>query len=119
VSGIIILAKSDGDAGIAKYKRIIVSCERNLRDNKKRGREDVRQNEISRGEIKMLGCHEDTGSSAYLFIPLQKLVFQRASERRRINAPLLRAIALALRKFAATQHPCLRFVRTNENYIAR
>lgn len=96
-----------------------MSCERNLHDKKERGREDVRKNEISRGEIKMLGCYEDTGSSAYLFIPLQKPVFQRASERRRINAPFLRAIALSLRKFAATQHPRLRFVRTNENYVAR
>lgn len=65
----------------------------------------MQRNEISQGEIKMPGCHEDTGSSAYLFIPLQKPVFQRAGERRRINAPLLRAIALALRKFAAYSTP--------------
>jgi len=98
---VIIFAKSERN----KYKRIIMSCKRNSRDRKESEEEKTCSEMKYLGrEIKMPGCHEDTGSSAYLFIPLQKPVFQRA-ERRRINAPLLRAIALALRKFAANSTP--------------
>lgn len=66
----------------------------------------------------MPGCYEDTGSSAYLFIPLQTLVFQRAGE----SASMRRSCALLRSRCEnlwRTRHPRLRFMRTNENYIAR
>lgn len=76
-----------------------------MRDKKEREREEIR------GKMKYLGgelkCQVAMKTQLFrlLIYSITEPVFQPAGKRRRINAPLLRAIALALRKFAANSTP--------------
>lgn len=119
---IIILAKSERENRNREMRtNDCVLLEKFVRDKKERKGEKTYGEMIYLGrEIKMLGWWRHRRFRLLIYSITEASISTGASERRCINArcscALLRSRCANLRR---TRHPRLRFMRTNENYIAR